>query len=91
MTWLTNFTIYTVLEVEPVGCKYTNAVKDEATPTSQVSLDEDGDLVITWHNSKLLLTSWYGILSQYVVTLYADLGYHGYSLLSQTANIIFCS
>ena len=78
--WLTNFTMYNVLEVEPVGCKYTNAVKDE-----------DGDLVITWRNSKLLLTSWYGILSQYVVTLYADLGYHGYSLLSQTANIIFCS
>ena len=47
MTWLTNFTIYTVLEVEPVGCKYTNAVKDEATPTSQVSLDEDGDLDAT--------------------------------------------
>ena len=49
--------MYTVLEVEPVGCKYTDAVKDEATSTSQVTLDEDGDLVITRRSSELLLTS----------------------------------
>ncbi|PSS07441.1 Methyltransferase-like protein [Actinidia chinensis var. chinensis] len=44
---ISRFTFSLPPEVEPVGCKYTDAVKDEATSTSQVTLDEDGDLVIT--------------------------------------------
>ncbi|GFZ04153.1 putative methyltransferase family protein [Actinidia rufa] len=48
---ISRFTFSLPPEVEPVGCKYTDAVKDEATSTSQVTLDEDGDLVITRRSS----------------------------------------
>lgn len=54
------------LEVEPVDSEYTGGVEDEATSTNEVSLDEDGDLVITRRCSESLLTLAYG---SYVIDL----------------------
>ncbi|XP_058226862.1 uncharacterized protein LOC131335501 isoform X1 [Rhododendron vialii] len=44
---LSRFTFSLPPEVEPVDSKYTGGVEDETTSTKEVSLDEDGDLVIT--------------------------------------------
>ncbi|KAI8544426.1 hypothetical protein RHMOL_Rhmol08G0295900 [Rhododendron molle] len=75
---LSRFTFSLPPEVEPVDGEYTGGVEDEATSKNEVSLDEDGDLVITRRSSELLLTLGYGsyvmdlglsILEQDVMTL----------------------
>ncbi|KAF7136480.1 hypothetical protein RHSIM_Rhsim08G0222000 [Rhododendron simsii] len=63
---LSRFTVSLPPEVEPMDSEYAGGVEDETTSTKEVSLDEDGDLVITRRCSESLLTPGYG---SYVIDL----------------------